>query len=247
MKTIKQNQELPKNFSKSLPVWLIVIIACYWGCMLVADISGLYFDSQIDVSKINWLEVTMKRLGIRVYYFFTTLVAFWWYQNNVITVDNWKRSVLLVLFVGVPWLVASQIYFVILRFFIFDIKISIEEIRSSIFSIYSVYNYFSLWPIVFVANSFYYYRGMVKKNQESARLQLKLAKMEIMLYRAQLEPHFMFNSLNSISSLVRLDRREQATDAIAKLSALLRAVVDVGETQFMPLDWEITFTQYYIA
>jgi LytS/YehU family sensor histidine kinase len=83
--------------------------------------------------------------------------------------------------------------------------------------------------------------------RQGERLKTQLQQTELLLYRAQLEPHFMFNTLNSIAALVRLDRREAATDALHHLSSLLRGVLEVGQRQVMPWQWEREFAGTYIA
>jgi LytS/YehU family sensor histidine kinase len=74
-----------------------------------------------------------------------------------------------------------------------------------------------------------------------------LAKAELMLFRSQLEPDFLFNALNSIASLVRLRRHEAAVNALNELAALLRNILEIGQRQIMPWHWEMQFAQLYVG
>lgn len=96
-------------------------------------------------------------------------------------------------------------------------------------------------------NAYTYFRRAADRAREQERLRLRLAEMQLMLFRAQLEPHFVFNTLNSIAALVRLNRNGAAVDALNQLSGLLRGVLEVGERQRIPWHQALEFTQRYIA
>jgi LytS/YehU family sensor histidine kinase len=62
----------------------------------------------------------------------------------------------------------------------------------------------------------------------------------------QLNPHFLFNTMNSISSLIRID--PAAADVmLEQLSSLLRMTLQRGEVQLIPLSDEMQFTEMYLA
>jgi LytS/YehU family sensor histidine kinase len=62
----------------------------------------------------------------------------------------------------------------------------------------------------------------------------------------QLNPHFLFNTMNSISSLIRID--PAAADVmLEQLSSLLRMTLERGEVQLIPLSEEMQFTEMYLA
>jgi LytS/YehU family sensor histidine kinase len=66
------------------------------------------------------------------------------------------------------------------------------------------------------------------------------------LLRAQLQPHFLFNTLNAVSELVHEDP-EKADRMIGLLSDFLRATLDAGHHQQVPLDEEIALADRYLA
>lgn len=73
----------------------------------------------------------------------------------------------------------------------------------------------------------------------------ELARMETERLKDQLNPHFIFNSLNNISALVELSP-EKAREAISRLSFMMRHVLEQGGTQFVPLNNELKFLSDYI-
>lgn len=63
--------------------------------------------------------------------------------------------------------------------------------------------------------------------------------------RSQLNPHFLFNTLNNIYSLIAIDT-DKAQDSVHRLSNLLRYVLYENDQNFVPIDKEIEFTRNYI-
>jgi two-component system LytT family sensor kinase len=93
--------------------------------------------------------------------------------------------------------------------------------------------------------------GIELKIFNSVRIQIKLEEQERLLLHARMEalqnqinPHFLFNTLNSISSLVRFDP-EKARDVISKLATILRRLLNSGDS-FVPLREEVEFIGNYL-
>src|SRR5579871_2810813 len=93
--------------------------------------------------------------------------------------------------------------------------------------------------------------GIELKIFNSVRTQIKLEEQERLLLHARMEalqnqinPHFLFNTLNSISSLVRFDP-DMARDMISKLAIILRRLLSSGEA-FAPLRDEFEFIDNYL-
>jgi two-component sensor histidine kinase len=81
---------------------------------------------------------------------------------------------------------------------------------------------------------------------EAARLSEQLSRAQLSALRRQIEPHFLFNTLNSISGLVRDHRNDAAVSMIAGLSDFLRRVLDESNRQEVPLAEEMDFLQKYL-
>jgi hypothetical protein len=81
---------------------------------------------------------------------------------------------------------------------------------------------------------------------ETARLNEELAKAQLDALRRQIEPHFLFNTLNAVTGLVREGRNETAVSMIAELSEFMRRVLADSTRQEVPLGEEMEFTQKYL-
>jgi two-component system, LytTR family, sensor kinase len=81
---------------------------------------------------------------------------------------------------------------------------------------------------------------------ETARLNELLSKAQLDALRRQIEPHFLFNTLNAVAGLVREGRNDAAVGMIAGLSDFLRRVLQGPTEQQVPLGEEMEFTQKYL-
>lgn len=97
--------------------------------------------------------------------------------------------------------------------------------------------------------SFYYTYLFIEKSrkEEIKNLQFEASKNEIELknLRAQINPHFLFNSLNSIKALIEIDKTE-AKDAITKLSNLLRQSITLSKNKLITIKQELDVVDTYI-
>src|SRR5207253_9892207 len=80
---------------------------------------------------------------------------------------------------------------------------------------------------------------------ETAQLQTQLAEARLSALNAQLNPHFLFNTLNAVSSLVERDPRG-VRRMIARLSELLRYTLEGGTEHEVVLSQEIAFLERYL-
>ena len=83
--------------------------------------------------------------------------------------------------------------------------------------------------------------------RRAARLETALADARVHALEQQIRPHFLFNTLNSVSALVRSRRDGEAIDVIAALSELLRYSLDHPGDQRVPLEKEMEMLERYLA
>lgn len=107
----------------------------------------------------------------------------------------------------------------------------------------NIARYVVVWIII------YYLYHILKRNQEISQQKLlveNIAKTsELELLKSQLNPHFLFNALNSIKALVLIDT-EKAREVIIKLSELLRFTLNYEKTPLIRLSDEINEVVKYL-
>jgi two-component system LytT family sensor kinase len=94
---------------------------------------------------------------------------------------------------------------------------------------------------------FQYYRRLRERELTATRLSAQLADARMQALRTQLNPHFLFNALNSVAMLVRDAKQEAAVDNLEALSDLLRYVLDDSSQQRVSLRRELEFIERYLA
>jgi sensor histidine kinase YesM len=84
------------------------------------------------------------------------------------------------------------------------------------------------------------------RDMEAARLSAQLAEARLAALRMQLNPHFLFNSLNAIAGLVREGDNRKAVRLLALLSDVLRQALSTSDVQEVPLRQELKFIEEYL-
>ena len=109
---------------------------------------------------------------------------------------------------------------------------------------WSVFMYFTVLGCVY---AFSYYQEVRERETREARLAAQLSEAKLGALRMQLHPHFLFNSLNAITVLVRDQKTREASDMLELLSRLLRQVLQHEHGELIPLRQELQFIEEYLG
>jgi two-component system, LytTR family, sensor kinase len=101
------------------------------------------------------------------------------------------------------------------------------------------------WALVGASHATDYYRESQAQRVAAANLATRLAEARLQSLQSQLHPHFLFNTLHTISALMHRDV-DAADEMLARLSDLLRLSLDRIGTQQVSLKEEIDFVQKYL-
>ncbi len=89
-------------------------------------------------------------------------------------------------------------------------------------------------------------RTALEKERQALELERQLARAKLKTLRSQLQPHFLFNTLNTLASLVHSDPNK-AEDILVNLSTLLRASLETKDRTLIPLRQELSLARDYLA
>jgi signal transduction histidine kinase len=106
-------------------------------------------------------------------------------------------------------------------------------------------NLFQATLFVGVAHAIFFAARAGERERQAARLQAQLSEARLAALSSQLNPHFLFNALNSIAELVHRDA-DEADGMIVGLSALLRNSLESASSQQVPLDEELRLLGHYL-
>lgn len=103
----------------------------------------------------------------------------------------------------------------------------------------------SLLLAIFIA-FFIYKTSDAKKKRSEATLKQKIAEVQMQVLRAQMNPHFIFNSLNSIENFMMQNEKWLASDYLNKFTRLVRTILDSSFNQLIPVAKDMEALQLYI-
>ena len=218
--------------------WLSQI--CGWGLFVMGNIVSASIQDE-PFRGIYVVSFFILVVGILVTHVFRNLVHRW----------SWKR-------LNIPQLIPRMLFSAVIMSAVFttfntlltDLLGRQIPFATSLLTItfwLNLLNFsalFLLWEIIYFAvNIFENW-----KREEILNLELRAAKTEIELnsLKSQMNPHFMFNSMNSIRALVD-ENPEKAKQAITMLSGILRNNLTLGRFQIIPLRDEIDLVDKYLS
>jgi two-component sensor histidine kinase len=102
------------------------------------------------------------------------------------------------------------------------------------------------WSLVGVFQAITSFRSSQERERRAAQLEVRFTSAKLQVLRMQINPHFLFNTLNSIAALVYVNPRA-ADEMLGDLSQLLRRSLDSMEEQEIPLAQELEFIQAYLS
>lgn len=172
-----------------------------------------------------------------------TIAVFWLARRHPLERGRWRRS-LAVFTVGAAVVVGARAALVIA----FNPWVGWYDEVPAVGSVLITSmnnNLFIYWMMVGVAHALHYAERSREREIEASRLETQLARAHVAALRAQLQPHFLFNTLQSIAELVHADPHG-ADRMIVQLSALLRRTLDAATGQLSVLRDEIGLLEPYL-
>lgn len=106
-------------------------------------------------------------------------------------------------------------------------------------------NFLIYFAMIFIIYTYYYLKQVKETEKQKAVLETQLVNTRIKMLSSQLQPHFLFNTLNSISALVEMDVKK-AQNTIADLSDFLREILYSKDAYMVSLHKELRILEYYL-
>lgn len=110
-------------------------------------------------------------------------------------------------------------------------------------SVYSLLSFY--FPTFFSIQALLFFRNYQAEEAKNAELQAQLSRAQLSALKMQLHPHFLFNSLHSISSLILLDPK-RANAMVSLLGDFLRQTLEHSDDQMVTLAAELEFLRCYL-
>ena len=98
-----------------------------------------------------------------------------------------------------------------------------------------------------VGHALRFHQLYIERTVRASELQSQLLRSQLLALQMQLRPHFLFNTLHTVSGLVRMDDKARALQVVADLADLLRAVLRSDASQQVPLRQEMELVERYLG
>ncbi|HZS47165.1 MAG TPA: histidine kinase [Blastocatellia bacterium] len=216
---------------------------------------GLYFSVQVylqqvyEKQSITLAQALFNGLVFWILWAIFSPVIIWLARNFRITREQWFDSLLFHIPTGVIFSIVHLIIDVVITSLIqHDTPLtfaSMVERSRQVFSTSFAWWSTVYWAILISIHAFDYYQDYQKGQLRSSQLEAKLAQSQLQALKMQLQPHFLFNTLNSISALLTEDI-DAADKMIARLGDFLRLTLDDSGSQEVTLQKELEFLDCYL-
>jgi sensor histidine kinase YesM len=119
-----------------------------------------------------------------------------------------------------------------------------QFLKEYFFNLFSVLLTFCGWSLIYFL--FHYVRGVRKEERLKIKYKLERTELEAKALRAQMNPHFIFNCLNSIKSLIQEDQKDKSIIYLTTFSKLIRTLFNNADKKEITLYDEIETCKLYL-
>src|SRR6266446_211198 len=217
---------------------------CFWTLLGLSFASHFYISSAKAGPGVSWKQAVNFALGDWYVFALLSVPVIRLAQYFRFEVGMWKRS----LCVHAVGSILFSFAYMVLRACVgqWQSQADFNEVFKPLLVKTWHFNLLIYWVIVAVSHAFDYYRKYRERELRAVELEKRLAQAKLQALQMQLNPHFLFNTLHSISSLMHKDV-EAADKMIMRLSDLLRAALEGAETQEVSLREELNLLQLYLG
>ncbi len=215
----------------------------YWTCQIIgwtlyAAINLFFFRLSYNTTVLDILNFLIwVPVGILVTHVFRYIII----KYDILKLKLFKQISILI----IASILMAIFYFILTvglakAFGIITYKINLVAALSTILNCTGV---FVFWSLIYFG--FHFFDNYKKTEIQNLRLEANTKEAELNKLKSQLNPHFMFNSMNSIRALVDEDPKK-AKIAITQLSNILRNTLLMNKNKFNTLEEELALVKDYL-
>ena len=224
--------------------WLLIWAG--WTAAGLFFASQIYFYLRTTQTPISWSRAILWQLSCAYLFVLGTPLILWLSRRFRIERQSWRRTlpvhVLMGLLISLAWAnghatldaLFSPRPTQITPLFLYRATISLLDKELAIY-----------WLTVLASHVLDYYKRYREEELRNSQLQTQLAQAQLQALKMQLHPHFLFNTLHSISALLHKDP-DAADRMLARLGDFLRLTLDNAGAQTVSVREEIEFLNGYL-
>ncbi|ALO17015.1 Sensor histidine kinase YehU [Salinivirga cyanobacteriivorans] len=227
-------------FNPQTPKPSPTVISLVWTASTAVHIAFLYFLAHQPIKMVIIDAVVFNSLFV-----IFSIGVFMGLEYEGTAKPFWRRIMYLYLpmlaLIVTLWLLASYSMLTIL----IEDEDYLHALNDSI-TYRALIGVFLFSIVVIVQQLIHYYRNYQQKELKTSKLENELQRSKVNTLQMQMQPHFLFNALNSISSLTFEDS-EKTRQMLIKLSEFLRYTTKYSEKQLVKLSDELSHIDQYLA
>ncbi len=230
-------------------IWSLVTVL--WLTIAGFSATQTYFEYMEENAPVAWLPIFWVQLSLWGLWIPFSRLILGLGQRWPFERPYWLRRLLMHLSISVILAYAHVLFYAVvivsLRPFPWDEKYyEFSHVRAMEMNTTFKFDFLIYWGVLGAALALSYYRKYRDGELRAIELQSQLAQAQLQALKMQLQPHFLFNTLNAIAALVRKHENKAATDMLAGLSDLLRLTLESAGAQEVSLKQEIDFLERYL-
>ncbi len=220
--------------------WKVISLGAVWTVLGLFFTAQTYLDYTYADHPIRWAQAA--GIGMSEWYVWALLSPVAWLlaRRLPFTRKRWWWSLL----VHLPVTLVLTGLKIGVHVSIVD-ALGISRLRQAGMGTFNV-SLLTCWMIVGAAHALYQARESRRGVERARQLEMQLSRAQLDLLRSQLQPHFLFNTLHSVSALMHRDVHA-AEEMLTRLSDLLRLSLDRRDTHEVELNEELEFTRLYLS
>lgn len=225
------------------PVWWLIGFGIWTLLALLVALQSALFLGSIG-QPVEWKPLIVGRLADWYTCAVFTPVYFWLVRRFPIDRQHWIRHA--------PIQLGATCVFVVLKYAMYVplLRVLLPGYRQPGFSGLLAHNFIleniAFWCLLGVVHAIVFYERYKERESQTAELQARLTAAQLEALAGQLHPHFLFNTLQGVSTLMHRDA--QAADRmLAQLSELLRRTLQRGVRQEVELREELEMLGHYVG
>lgn len=238
-----------RTFFLTLPVMRItkLQIISFWTIFAVFITGVMILVHPITKRPVNILSEFIWESAFSLAWIIGTPVALWLARTFPIRKMRYTQHGVILFLTG---LLLSVLLCVLHGMVVFFLEPSVGTFEMNIILASLFYNIDKMLIIyvalVIMQHAMDYYRQVQDRELAASRLETQLSQAQMLALKMQLQPHFLFNTLNAIVTLVRKDP-DMAEEMIVRLSDFLRLTLESSGKQLVSLKEELDFISSYLA
>jgi sensor histidine kinase YesM len=222
----------------------IVALWCFVGLFLSVEV---YFNIRVSDPAVKISEVAFPQFQRALFWALLAPLVVWLWRAVPLSAGRWIGGV--VFHLAMSFAIMLAYYLVRIVWIYASMGEAWQDFWSYAYRSYYGRNLIDMlyyWAVIGVTYALHTRERYQRESLRSAQLESQLVEAELKALKHQLNPHFLFNTMNTISVLVRESRNDDAVQLIARLSSLLRMTLENTRVQTVTLRQELEFLTRYL-